>query len=111
MQISELIIFSLAVWRISSLFVNETGPLDIFVRIRKLSGIEHDEEGIPYLIPHNLFAGILSCVWCCSIWISIFWTVFWFFSPNLSMICAVPFTLSALAILLNKFINNEHKVN
>lgn len=104
MSLLELLVFALAVWRISSLLVNETGPFDIFVRIRTLAGIQHDEEGIPYLIPHNLLAGILSCIWCCSIWISLFYTVFWYFSPIVSQLFAIPFTLSTLAILFNRLV-------
>lgn len=107
MKIEELVIFGLTVWRISSLFVNERGPFNVFVKIRELSGLMHDERGEVYMIPDTLLAGILSCVWCCSIWIGIGWAVFWIFFPILALKIAVPFAFSAVAILLETMIRKS----
>jgi len=98
----EFIVLGLATWRVSSLLVDEKGPFDIFIRLRKLVGIEHDQDGIPTLIPDGFFPGILSCVWCCSVWASWFWIVFWNISPEASILCGEIFGLSAIAVIVNK---------
>ena len=59
----EAILAGLAGWRIASLLVNEDGPFDVFARLRHRVGIR---EGEPY--DDNVLTGVLSCVWCCSVW-------------------------------------------
>lgn len=49
---NELLI-SLAVWRVTSLLVNESGPFQVFERLRQS------------------FNGPFNCFWCMSIWISL----------------------------------------
>ena len=49
----ELILLSLAVWRITALFVYDDGPWGIFVRLRDTIG------------------GPLTCFWCASVWVSL----------------------------------------
>lgn len=105
METHNLFIYGLAIWRIASLFVRETGPFNLFVKIRKLAGIIHDENGTPVGIPDGFFAGILSCVWCCSIWLSIGMTIFWLFFPEPSLKFSVVFAFSAVAILIDTAIN------
>lgn len=100
MTITNLLILGLAIWRIASLFVNETGPGKIFLKLRKGVGLVHDEQGQVYQIPDTFFAGIFSCTWCLSPWIAFFWTIFLIISPKYSIICAFPFALSALAIMI-----------
>lgn len=65
----NIFLLALATWRMTSLLVNEPGPFGIFKRLRELAGIQHDENGEIYMIPDNLLSGILSCVWCCSVWV------------------------------------------
>lgn len=107
MEISHLAIYALAVWRVASLFVNERGPFDMFVHVRKLAGILHDEDKIPFMIPSHFFAQVLSCVWCASIWLSFFLTVFWLFSPEWSLKFSTPFAISGGAILIDSLINRK----
>lgn len=102
MTLFEFIVLGLATWRVSSLLVDERGPFDIFIRLRGLVGIENDQDGIPTLIPDGFLPGILSCVWCCSVWVAGFWVVFWSLIPDVSILCGEVLALSALAIILNK---------
>lgn len=101
MTITYLIIFGLAVWRISSLFVNEDGPFEVFRNFRLWSGIQYDDFGMMNMIPNSFFAGVLSCVWCCSIWISFFLTAIWLFYPEIALKASVPFAFSAVAIIID----------
>lgn len=110
MELTKLLIYALAAWRISSIFVNEGGPFDVFLKIRtRIAGIRYDEfrENEISVIPGNILAGILSCVWCCSVWVGFFFSLFWLIFPTISLIFAVPFALSALAIGYNKLLGGE----
>jgi hypothetical protein len=98
--LAEILIYCLAVWRVASLFVQESGPAFVFKRIREWAGIVHDGEEVA-IIPDTFFAQVLSCVWCSSIWIAFFWTIFWLFSPEWSLKLAVPFAFSTGAIWLD----------
>lgn len=104
MNLTNLVIFGLATWRISSLFVVESGPFRVFHKIRELAGIVHDDEGTPYQYPDSFFGELLSCVWCTSIWVGAGWTLFWLLSPDVALKCAIPFAFSAAAILIDKFL-------
>ena len=100
MNLVEFVIFGLATWRISSLFVDEPGPFRIFIRIRELAGITHDMDDNVAMIPDGFFPGILSCVWCSSIWLGLFWTLMYLLVP-FALYLALPFALSAAAIKLH----------
>lgn len=97
----EFVILVMATWRISSLLVKETGPFKIFSRLRELTGIRHDENDNIFMVPDNLFAGILSCVWCCSVWAGIGMTVLYIIYPP-SIYGALALALSASAIVVEK---------
>lgn len=105
MEAQDLIIYGFAVWRISSLFVREDGPTYIFRHLREKIGITHDEQGVPVIIPDTFLAGVFSCVWCFSIWVAFFWTIFWLMLPEWSLKIAVPFAMSGVAILIDRWVN------
>lgn len=105
----HLVIYCIAIWRISSLFVNESGPFNIFMKIREWTGIQHDDSGYPFMIPDNFFAQLLSCIWCASIWISFFFTILWLAYPDLSLKIAVVFAFSGGAILFDRLLNHYGK--
>lgn len=102
----NLIILGLATWRISSLLVNEKGPGNIFIRIRELTGIQHDNFGDPYMIPERFFSQVLSCVWCCSVWVAMAFTVIYKLIPFWEVI-AYPFALSAIAVTIQTYVGKE----
>lgn len=93
------LILSLAVWRVSSLVVHEAGPFDMFIKIREFFGIQHD-NGIPYMIPSTFIAGVISCVWCFSIWLSVLWVILWFTSPDFIFYVSLPLAFSGFAIMV-----------
>ena len=95
------ILTALATWRISSLLVHEDGPFNIFKRLRKLAGLENVVE-----IPDGFFPGVLSCVWCASLWVGAVWTLVWWLAPTAVEWLALPFALSALAIGLERLVRN-----
>lgn len=92
----QLVVLALATWRVSSLFVNEDGPLDIFSKLRFRVGIRSGAY-----IPYGFFAGLLSCVWCFSIYAGAFWVVFYLLSPRIAILTAIALDLSTITIVLN----------
>lgn len=106
MSLTEFIIFCFAAWRIASLLVRERGPFNLFAKIRELTGIRHDEEGVPYLYPENVFAQVLECVWCTSLWVAFGWVVLWLLFPYPVFVIATAFAISAGAILLDNLLDN-----
>ncbi len=94
----EAVLAAFAGWRIASLLVAESGPFDIFVRVRGWAGIR---EGEPYT--DNTLRGALSCVWCASMYTAPLcyavaeWIVLW------------PVTLIAvagIAVLIHEKVND-----
>ena len=100
MTLIEFLIFGLATWRISSLLVDEPGPFRIFIRLRSLVGITHDIDDNVAIIPDGFLSGILSCAWCTSIWVGLSCTILYWITP-LTFYFALPFALSAVAIIVN----------
>jgi hypothetical protein len=99
------LVLGLATWRVASLLVNESGPFHVFTKIRKLAGIQHDSNEKALIVPDRFLAGVLSCVWCCSIYVGFFWLIFWSVFPTIAFLLACGFSLSALAITINETIS------
>lgn len=97
----QLVVLALATWRVSSLFVNEDGPFDMFFHLRmwsiRLWPWLKTESGVP----NNFFAQLLSCVWCFSIYAGAFWVVFYLLSPRIAILTAIALDLSTITIVLN----------
>ena len=107
MEIISLLIYILATWRIASLLVNEAGPADIFLHIREWAGIEHDDSGEMTIIPDGFFSGILSCVWCSSMWVAAGWILFDQIVPLISIRMAAIFAVSAGTIWVENSIRSK----
>lgn len=85
------------------MFVHELGPGDLFFSLRARAGIVHDETRNIAIVPDGFFPGILSCVWCCSVWVGMFWMLFDVFYPWAAIRLASAFAFSALAILIQRY--------
>jgi hypothetical protein len=101
MDLTTLLLLGLATWRLSAFLVRDTGPFSIFLRLRELAGITHDENHEVLGVPDRLFAGVLSCVWCASTWIGFGWLAFWLYFPKPALLLAAGFSLSTLAVLVD----------
>jgi hypothetical protein len=102
MKIIDFIVMGIATYRLALLLTQERGPFDVFLRIRALTGIEHDDGGVPYMIPERFWSRLLSCVWCSSVWIGFGITIIYYIFPALSIAVLLPFALSGMAIYLSK---------
>ena len=100
-----LVILGLAVWRVSSLLVNEEGPWELFARLRHRLGVRYDVRSKP--IGTTMVSKALTCVWCTSVWVGTGGGVFYLLAPRLTMALCLPLALSAVAILVNKAVEYE----
>ena len=96
----DLLILGLAVWRFSSLLVQEGGPWDIFARLRHRIGVRYDAESLPY--GRNEFAKGIVCTWCISVWLGLIATAMYLLAPRITVLLALPFALSAFAIVIDE---------
>jgi hypothetical protein len=100
-RLADFLIIGLATWRVTSLFVHEAGPWDVFVRVRDLMGFEHD-EGHVIGTPQGFWGGLFSCVWCLSMWVAPVIGILFLIAPVIVFVIA----LSSLAILIDKHARN-----
>lgn len=107
MDFLTLAVLALATWRISVMLVREAGPFFVFKKIRELTGIAHDPDGNVLKVPDTFFAGLLSCVWCTSVWVGALWTLEWYLSNGIMFWVAVPFSLSAGAIVFDRLFDRS----
>ena len=93
----DLVIFSLAVWRVSSLLVHEDGPHAVFRRMREMC----ESRG------WELFWQLFQCVWCTSVWVSGGMLAVWYVNSDIGRVVGVWLTASAVSILVNKVAHDE----
>lgn len=99
-----LLVMGLATWRISYLLVAEAGPLDILVKFRSFIGVRFDELSQP--VGLNVIADLLTCVWCTSVWIGLFFAIIWYINAYAAIAIALPLALSTIAILVERVLDD-----
>jgi len=95
LSLVDLIVLSLATSRIASLLAYESGPYDVFDRLRARVGVTYDEQSNP--VGDNVFAKMLICPWCNSFWVGLVLVLctvlpYWW-------VLVTPFALSEVAII------------
>jgi hypothetical protein len=104
----HILVLALATWRIASLLASEPGPWDGLGRLRKLAGVRYDEEGRPY--GTNEVSKAMICVWCSSVWIGAGWMAFYWLRSDYAFWAALPFALSAGAVIVGEVVEwLEHR--
>jgi len=96
----KLITLSLATWRVSSLLASEAGPFDVFGRLRTLLGVRKGPDGAEY--GTNELARMITCVWCCSLWVGAGWVIGYWLIPDVIVWLALPFALSAGVVIVEE---------
>lgn len=97
-----MIVMALATWRIATMLHDERGPASLFIFMRSLVGIGHDDNGNPFSYPSNVVADALACPACLSVWVGFMVALLQKHAPGVASIVVLPFALSALAILFEK---------
>lgn len=113
-EIYYLFVASLFTWRLSSMITGEDGPGDIFVKLRKLAGVQWDVDSREFGVT-SLARGIL-CLWCVSIWVGfVAGIATWSFAQqgsfaelslgDVSVFIMFWFAISAVAILFDGIVD------
>ena len=95
MSFITFLIATLAVWRVTHLFSAEDGPLDIFLRFRRLAG-------------RSLFGQLLDCFYCLSLWVAA--PAAWLLATLWIDRVFLWLALSGGAILLERITNCKQKI-
>ncbi len=80
---------ALASWRVAVMLVFETGPFEVFARLRIKVGITHYDDGTVESAPDSGMGKLLSCVWCLSFWTTL---------PACAILWSVPEIVVVLGI-------------
>jgi hypothetical protein len=91
-----LLLYSLATWRISSLLVCEDGPADILKRLRAT------------VCRSPFLSGLLSCVWCCSVWIGMAFAMLGLDAPLVVRIAA-GLSFSTVSVILQRWMEVQER--
>ena len=101
----EILVLSLATWRIAALLVLEDGPFGVFARFRRTIGVEMDRDGNP--VAMNEAAALFSCVWCASVYIALGLFLLWLWKPEITMLASAPLAISTGAIVIQEIANGD----
>lgn len=80
----ELVLLSLAVWRVTALLVYDDGPWNVFARLRDAIG------------------GPLNCFWCTSVWVSLVASLVLWPRPGYPNGIILWWAIGGLSILLDE---------
>lgn len=64
-------------------------------------GVRYDEHGAAYTT--NELAELFTCHYCLSVWLGFFVAILYYFYPTLTYWLCLPFALSALSLMVNKW--------
>ena len=90
MTFLTFIILALAIWRLSSLLVNEGGPFNVLALFRDKARRVTD---------------LFDCIWCVSVWMGIGAALAWTLYPAETVLICLPLALSGLAIGWDRWAN------
>ena len=103
-----LLLGSLAVTRLSLLFVEEDGPYGIFQKLRDRFGIVQFKDANDNILGQivengydNILGSILDCKWCFSIWSSVILYLIYIIFPPLFLIITIILSFSMISIIIN----------
>lgn len=107
MAILEFTIICLAAWNISSLLVQEDGPLHIFAKIRRLAGLDvgpdmHLYKAYGIGAFRDFTASLFMCVWCMSRWVAAIMLILYMVAPKIMMVPYAILAISTVVILISE---------
>ena len=108
MSILGFLILSLAAWNISSLLVQEEGPLNMFGRLRHFMGVDIGPDGVLYQRYGNgrireFTYGLFSCVWCMSRWVAAVLLIAYMLFPTTVMIVGSILAISTVVVAVDNW--------
>ena len=101
----DFVILSLAVYRLSVFFIYDDGPFDVFQRLRERVGILYYDNGDVIEESYKGFAGLLSCIYCLSVWWSLLLVLLYWFFPSYVTILSMPFALGGAVMIIERLVH------
>lgn len=95
-----------AVWRLSSIFVSESGPFNIMDKVRYRVGIRYNEYNQVY--GTNTFADLFTCVWCMSVWVSALLVIIMIIDSFVGAMINIALAGSCIAIIIDTILEKEN---
>lgn len=125
MSLLDILLMSLAVWRVARIITEEEFVFGLARRFRLLCGVREsvmlenltvgfDEDGfaedvnIAHYIPYpshlqpTLLARGITCVWCMSFWLGLLFGVLYMYDSTMTVYLAFPLAISSLAVGYDK---------
>lgn len=99
--LTDILLASLAVYRVARMVSREHGPANVFVRLRSRFGATLDPTGDYWYAKPGSVGDLLCCEACLSIWFGGIAAVLLICWPALSPIF-YPFAISALALVVRR---------
>jgi len=87
-MIEQMALIGLAAWRATALLSYERGPFSLFLGVRRLFRIRHDDKGEPVSWPANVLTEALTCPWCLGIYAAAAMYGLWQLEPVAVMVIA-----------------------
>lgn len=97
----DWLILAMAVYGVSWLLVNATGPANMFSRFRAWAGVAYTEQGQRY--GKNVLADALNCIICTACWVAVGLTLLSF----VNMVLLYPLCAIGVVILLSEVTPNH----
>lgn len=107
MEILDLFIITSAMWRVASLIANEMGPFHMLKNFRHYCG-ELCEDHLFWRRFH--LYELVTCEWCLTVWMGVVATVMYYFLGKITVWLALPFALSAGAIVIKLSVHVLHEL-
>lgn len=101
----ELTLIGLAIWRFASLVAREHGPRDVLDRFRYWAGVRYDADSELY--GTSIFSKGIICMWCNTVWFGALGAVGYALFRSAVVWIALPFALSALALLVESLVKRD----
>jgi hypothetical protein len=89
----QLIIIAFAAWYVAHNVVQESGPLNVFGRVRSWA-----LKGKPNGAPKGSFAEVVTCIYCAAFWASAFIYAIWALTPAQPVVYVLAIAGGALAV-------------
>jgi hypothetical protein len=106
MDIVIFLTLALSTWRISHLLASEEGPAAILSTLRYGLGVRYNPKPPYEAQGKNVLSKMIICVWCNSVYVGLSWSLLYMIYNPLWLV-ALPFALSAGAIIINERIGEK----
>jgi hypothetical protein len=93
MEAIQLIVFCMSTWRLTVMFLQDSGPFDIFDKLRSVTNAGVWEDA-------NQIGRLLTCPYCFSVWAAIFMYALVTYAPSIGWPAAYILTASAVTSII-----------